>query len=113
MHCETLANPFADQAEPIDLWGAIASLERIIETCWPRLSTPAYQYQIINAIVCCFLNTYDNEPVPDYDFKSQLSIVASMITTVVSCAGDGDRLKAELASLVAKEPKLAGLFKEV
>lgn len=112
-HCELLTDPFAELADPADLWGVIDSLEWIIQTCWPRLSRNDYQDQIINAIVVCFLRTYKKEPVPDYDFKSKLSNVASMVTKVVSYAGDGGKLKGNIASLVAQEPKLAELFKDV
>lgn len=115
MHSEVLSNPFAALA-PATLCAAIAGLQAIIANCWPRLSTPAYQDELIKALVVCYLTVQDEREQLGARFTAidaELVKTASMLTVAARGAG-GEELQDladKAAALVSKEPLLAGLFK--
>lgn len=115
MHSEVLSNPFAALA-PATLCAAITGLQAIIANCWPRLSTPAYQDELIKALVVCYLTVHDEQDQLGARFEAinaELVKTASMLT--VAARGAGGEAVQDLADkaalLVSKEPLLAGLFK--
>ncbi|KAK7715056.1 CCA tRNA nucleotidyltransferase, mitochondrial [Diaporthe eres] len=115
MHSEVLSNPFAALA-PATLCAAIRGLQAIIANCWPRLSTPAYQDELIKALVVCYLTVHDEQDQLGARFEAinaELVKTASMLT--VAARGAGGEAVQDLADkaalLVSKEPLLAGLFK--
>lgn len=115
MHSEVLSTPFAALA-PATLSAAIAGLQAIIANCWPRLSTPAYQDELIKALVVCYLTVHDEQDQLGAQFAgidAELVKSASMLTVAARGAGgEGVQDLADKAAvLVAREPLLAGLFK--
>lgn len=115
MLSEVLSNPFAALA-PATLSAAIAALQAIIANCWPRLSTPAYQDELIKALVVCYLTVQDEQDQlgPRFeDIDAELVKTASMLT--VAARGAGGEVVQDLADkvalLVSKEPLLGELFK--
>lgn len=112
MLSEIMTEPLAYQA-PDDLLKTVNSLQVIIRNCWPRIATtPAYQDEIIKALVTCYLNTHDDKQGTDA-VEVPLSLTASMLSRVVmSGGGEGTTtLKDKVTPLIAKEPVLAELFK--
>lgn len=115
MHSEVLSNPFAALAPPT-LAAAIDGLQAIIANCWPRLSTPAYQDELVKALVVCYLTVHDEQEQLGEHFPAvdaELVKTASMLTVAARGAGgDGVQDLADKAALlVSKEPLLSGLFK--
>lgn len=115
MHSEVLSNPFAALA-PATLSAAVAGLQAIIANCWPRLSTPAYQDELIKALVVCYLTVHDEQDQLGAQFAgidAELVKSAAMLTVAARGAGgEGVQDLADKAAvLVAREPLLAGLFK--
>jgi hypothetical protein len=115
MHSEVLSNPFAALA-PATLSAAIKGLQAVIANCWPRISTPAYQDELIKALVVCYLTVQDEQDQLGERFAAldaELVKTASMLTVAARGAGDGGAqdLGDKAAMLVSKEPLLAGLFK--
>lgn len=115
MHTEVMTNPFAALA-PSTLSAAIEGLQALIANCWPRLSTPAYQDELIKALVVCYLTVHDEQDQLGTRFAAidaDLVKTASMLTVATRGAGGeavhdlGDKA----AMLIAKEPLLAELFK--
>lgn len=115
MHSEVLSNPFASLA-PATLSAAIQGLQAIIANCWPRMSTPAYQDELIKALVVCYMTVHDERDQLGERFAeldAGLVNTASMLTVAAKGAGDevAEDLADKAALLVSKEPLLAGLFK--
>lgn len=115
MHSEVLSNPFAALA-PTTLSAAIECLQAVIANCWPRLSTSAYQDELIKALVVCYLTVHDERDQLGERFAAldaELVKTASMLTVAVRGAGgEGVQdLGDKAALLISKEPLLAGLFK--
>ncbi|KAL1869902.1 hypothetical protein Daus18300_005363 [Diaporthe australafricana] len=115
MHTEVMSNPFAALA-PSTLTAAIEGLQAIIANCWPRLSTPAYQDELIKALVVCYLTVHDEREQLGTRFAAidaELVKTASML--IVATRGSGGEgvqdLGDKAAVLIEKEPLLAGLFK--
>lgn len=115
MHSEVLSNPFAALA-PATLAAAITGLQAVIANCWPRLSTPAYQDELIKALVVCYLTVHDEQDQLGVQFPvidAELIKTASMLTVAArGTGGEGVQDLADKAAvLVAREPLLAGLFR--
>ncbi|KAJ0113995.1 hypothetical protein J7T55_010239 [Diaporthe amygdali] len=115
MHTEVMTNPFAALA-PSTLSAAIEGLQALIANCWPRLSTPAYQDELIKALVVCYLTVHDEQDQLGTRFAAidaDLVKTASMLTVATRGAGGEavDDLGDKAAMLIAKEPLLAELFK--
>lgn len=117
MHSEIMTNPFAALA-PSTLSAAISCLQATIKTCWPRLSTPAYQSELIKMLVVCYLTIHDDKDKLGTEqfeaIEADLTQTASMLTIATKSCGSSegqDRdLSEKVAPLVAKEPLLAKLF---
>ncbi|POS74135.1 hypothetical protein DHEL01_v207469 [Diaporthe helianthi] len=114
MHSEVLSNPFAALA-PATLSAAIQGLQAVIANCWPRLSIPAYQDELIKALVVCYMTVHDERDQLGERFAEldvELVKTASMLTVAAKgTAGKGaEDLADKAALLVSKEPLLAGLF---
>lgn len=115
MHSEIMTNPFAALA-PSTLSAAIGCLQATIQNCWPRLSTPAYQSEIIKMLVVCYLTVHDDKDrLGTGQFtaiEAGLIRTASMLTAATkSCGGsEGQDISEKVAPLIAKEPLLARLF---
>lgn len=117
MHSEIMTNPFAALA-PSTLLAAIKSLQATISNCWPRLSTPAYQSELIKALVVCFLTVQDDQDKLGTQFpavEAGLIKTAAMLSAVARTGGgegeQGTSLQDKVAPLIAKEPLLQKLFK--
>jgi hypothetical protein len=115
MHSEILSNPFAALA-PATLSAAIKSLQAVITNCWPRLTTPAYQDELVKALVVCYLTVHDERDQLGEHFAALdagLVKTASMLTAAARGPGGEDMqdLGDKAALLISKEPLLAGLFK--
>lgn len=115
MHSEFMTNPFAPLA-PDTLQSALCSLETVILNCWPRLSTPAYQDELIKTLTVCFLNIHDESDRPNQglvQIKTSLAHTAALLSKATKKgAGEGNILKEKVAPLIAQEPLLAELFKD-
>lgn len=119
MHSEIMAGPFAALA-PLTLLAAIKSLQATITNCWPRLSTPAYQSELIKALVVCFLTIQDDQDKLDGTqfsaIEAELTKTVAMLSAVTKTGGGewegkGDSsLQDKIAPLIAKEPVLQKLF---
>lgn len=115
MYSEITTNPFAALAPPT-LSAAISCLQSTIANCWPRLTTPAYQSEIIKMLVMCYLTVHDDkDKLGTKDFaaiEAALIQTASMLTIATkSCEGSESQVLSEkVAPLITKEPLLANLF---
>lgn len=116
MHSEIMTNPFAALA-PSTLLATIKSLQVTIANCWPRLSTSAYQSELIKALVVCFLTIQDDQDKLGTKFsalEAELIKTAAMLSAVTKSGGgerEGqDSLQEKVALLIAKEPLLQKLF---
>lgn len=115
MHTEVMSNPFAALA-PSTLTAAIEGLQAIIANCWPRLSTPAYQDELIKALVVCYLTVHDEREQLGTRFAAiDAGLVKTASMLIVATRGAGGEgvqdLGDKAAMLIAKEPLLAGLFR--
>lgn len=113
MFSEIMTEPFTNRV-PHDMSKTVNSLQVIIRNCWPRLaSTPAYQDEIIKALVMCYLNMHDDNQGPG-TAEVPLALTASMLSRVMtSGGGEGTTLADKVAPLIAREPVLADLFKYI
>lgn len=117
MHSEIMTNPFAALV-PSSLLAAVKSLQATIANCWPRLSTPAYQSELIKALVICFLTIQDDQDKLGTQFsavEAELIKAAAMLSAVAKTDG-GERevenaLQDKVVPLIVKEPLLQKLFK--
>ncbi|PSS02219.1 hypothetical protein BD289DRAFT_254770 [Coniella lustricola] len=112
MHSEIMTNPFAPLA-PDTLRAALESLHAILTNCWPRLSTPAYQDELIKMLVVCFINIEEESKDDLVDIKKSIIKTAAIFMTASKTADKGgDNLNAKVKPLIAQEPLLAALFKQ-
>ncbi|ROW07998.1 hypothetical protein VPNG_06114 [Cytospora leucostoma] len=115
MYSEIMTNPFAALAPPT-LSAAISCLQATIANCWPRLTTPTYQSEVIKMLVMCYLTVHDDKDKLDSEqfaaIEAALVQTASMLTIATkSCGGsEGQVLGERIAPLITKEPLLANLF---
>lgn len=117
MYFENMTNPFAALA-PSTLFAAIRCLHVTIKNCWPRLSTPAYQSEIIKMLAVCYLTVHDDkDKLGTGQFaaiEAELVQTASMLTIAAKSCGSSENqdqdLSGKVAPLIAKEPLLAKLF---
>lgn len=115
MLSEIMTNPFAALA-PSTLSAAINCLRATITNCWPRLSTPSYQSEMIKMLAVCYLSVHDDKDKLGTEqfaaIEAALVRTASMLTIATeSCGGSEDQdLSEKVAPLIAKEPLLAKLF---
>lgn len=115
MLSEIITNPFATLA-PSALFAAISCLQATITNCWPRLSTPAYQSELIKMLAVCYITVHDDkDKLGTGQFvaiEAELIQTASMLAAAAkSCGGlEGQDLNEKVAPLIAKEPLLARLF---
>lgn len=114
MFSEILSNPFANHV-PRETCRAVVALQTIIKSCWPRLAaTPAYQDELIKALVMCYLNMHDDEQASTADVETQLEQAASMLSCAMKSSGnEGPALKDKVSPLIAREPVLTNLFKGI
>lgn len=120
MHSEIMTSPFAALA-PSTLLAAITSVQATISNCWPRLSTPAYQSELIKALVVCFLTLQDDQDklgtTQFAAMQAELIKTATMLSATTKPSGGEEEWKGEpsiqerVAPLVAKEPLLQKLFR--
>lgn len=123
MHSEVMTDPFTALA-PSKLLAATKSLQATIANCWPRLATtPAYQSELVKALVVCFLVVQDDQDKLDgaqfSAIETELIKTAAMLSAVTKTGGgewegkgENHSLEDKVAPLVAKEPMLQKLFKE-
>lgn len=117
MLSEIMTNPFAALA-PSTLSAAISCLQATIKNCWPRLSTPAYQSEIIKMLVVCYLTVHDDKDKLGTErfaaIEAALIQTASMLTIAAKSCGGSEKqdqdISEKVAPLIAKEPLLAKLF---
>lgn len=115
MQSEIMTNPFASLA-PDTLRAALKSLNAVLTNCWPRLSTPAYQDELIKILVICFLNVHDEGKDDLADVKATLIKTAAVFLNA-STPGTADKgginPQEKVKSLITQEPLLADLFKQI
>lgn len=113
MFSEIMTEPFTYRL-PHDMSKTINALQVIISNCWPRIaSTPAYQDEIIKALVTCYLNAHDDKQGTS-SLQGPLSLAASMLSRAMASGGSEEiptTLKDKVAPLIAREAVLADLFK--
>lgn len=106
-----MTDPFAPAA-PATLLSAIQTLQAVLANCWPRIPKSAWQDEIINILVLCWLNLSEpGSSVPGpvrASLKQELSRSAKALAAVLETADIS--LSKVVAPLVAKEASLAGLF---
>lgn len=107
MHCEVFTDPFAAALAPSLLEDALWSFSSVIASCWPRLAHPAYQDEIIKALVTCYLNVHD-DPEAEGKLKKvkEILLIVGRMFSVVGTT----QLQEKVAPLKAKEPALEALF---
>lgn len=115
MYSEIMTNPFAPLA-PLTLLAAIQSLQATITNCWPRLSTPAYQNELIKSLIVCFLTVHDDSDKLGTQFatiEAELVNTAAMLSAAMKSNGGegGNTLQDKVIPLIAKEPLLEKLFR--
>lgn len=108
MHCEVLTDPFASAAPELQHL-ATKSLGIVVANCWPRLTQPPYQDEIIKALVMCFLNAHDAQ-ASNEQLKHTKDWLIRIATMIFITAGDANSLRNKVIPLVEKEPVLADLF---
>lgn len=134
-----LTDPFGPSA-PETLLAAVKALQAVLTNCWPRIPDSPWQDEIINALVLCWLHVLEQEgeedkvssgkgrpggeekmPTPGL-VKGELRITARALAAVLKTArkpvdggedgkdNTGTDLGSYVAPLVAKDPRLTGLF---
>ncbi|KAK4165148.1 hypothetical protein QBC43DRAFT_288034 [Cladorrhinum sp. PSN259] len=106
----TLTDPFAP-ASPETLLSAIKTLQAVLTNCWPRV--PAYQDEILNALVLCWLNLPSDNPL--LEIEKELITSSRLLSAVLNSADSSSsspspRLSQLVSPLIQKEPSLAMLF---
>ena len=110
MTCAILAEPFGTTHPPM-LHSAIAVLQALLRTCWPRV--PHYCNDIVRGLMLCWLNVEEEEEeegsFPAAELKAELVKTADMLAAVMQAADDD--MDERVATLVKAEPGLLELFR--
>ncbi|KAH6703357.1 hypothetical protein EV126DRAFT_440712 [Verticillium dahliae] len=105
---ETLRDPFIGES-PARLSITLDGLALIIRVCWPRVSTSAYESEIIRALAVCWLSLHDDSgDGPRRELLDKLRYTVEVLSAAVEVTGT--RLDLKVAPLVAKDEVLRGLF---
>jgi hypothetical protein len=114
MLAAVVTDPFALSHSPT-LLAAITTLQVTMANCWPRLLQGSpWRDEIIKMLTLCWLQVADeadSQAVAD-NVKAQVHVqlrkTAKMLSTITSKGSDD--LQQQVAPLLAKEPRLEGLF---
>ncbi|KAG7121434.1 hypothetical protein HYQ45_014616 [Verticillium longisporum] len=105
---ETLRDPFIGHS-PARLSTTLDGLALIVRVCWPRVSTSAYESEIIRALAVCWLSLYDDSGDGSHrELLDKLRYTVEVLSAAVEATGT--RLELKVAPLVAKDEVLGGLF---
>lgn len=110
MYSEIMTQPFAAVA-PSTLLAAMKSLQATISSCWPRISQPPFQDELIKTLFVCWLLVHDDKDKLGERFttiETELVKTATMLSVAVR--SNSQNLAEKVAFLVAKDPLLEGLF---
>ncbi|KAK4146701.1 uncharacterized protein C8A04DRAFT_34607 [Dichotomopilus funicola] len=112
-----LTDPFGPSA-PETLLAAVKALQAVLTNCWPRILGSPWQDEIINALVLCWLHVLEQEGEEDKELRLTARAVAAVLKTARKQVDGGEDGKGNVetdlgsyvAPLVAKDPRLTGLF---
>jgi len=115
MFSAILTDPFA-MSHPGTLAAAITALQDIVFACWPRLSGPPWDGELLKMLVVCWLNVLEDEGDladdgvgSDEESPRKLLVVSANQLISVWKAAEVD-VNAKIGPLTAKDGRLAGLF---
>ncbi|KAL2267728.1 hypothetical protein VTJ83DRAFT_5005 [Remersonia thermophila] len=112
MLASIMTDPFAPAA-PATLQAAIQALQAVLASCWPRIPGSAWQDEIINALVLCWLHVAEHDQRSSNQ-EAYPRIERDLLVTARALASVLKTAETDLAShtrpLVDKEPRLAKLF---
>ena len=113
MVCAILAEPFGTKHPPM-LYSAIALLQAILRTCWPRM--PHYCNDVVQGLMLCWLNVEEEDSFPadgnglgSAELQAELVKAANMLAAVMEAVGDD--MDERVSFLIKAEPELAQLFR--
>ncbi|KAH0496594.1 hypothetical protein TgHK011_003946 [Trichoderma gracile] len=106
----TLSDPFVTEYPPL-VCAAVEALNATLINCWPRSSISGYIHQVLYTISRCWLNLESSQlPTQDRDrISAHLIRTSNLLQTLWSREG-GSGPPAQLAAILQKEPRLAGLL---
>jgi hypothetical protein len=111
MYSEMLSDPFA-AGYPEYFLAAIRGLQATMRNCWPRISTPHHQGEILKALTLGWLSLQDDESSREEadtnKLRAALTETASMLAAISSAAGTD--LAEQTSQLIASDKTLEGLF---
>jgi len=115
MYSEILSDPFMVRISGT-LLPAVQGLKTTMRNCWPRISTPIHQGEILKALTVCWLSVQeesesqrdDLQKATDEKIRAELTEAARMLAAI--CSATGVDLESQTSQLCAKEKSLEGLF---
>jgi hypothetical protein len=111
-----LTEPFAF-SHAVALRAAVGALQVTVENCWPRLVEGVWQEEMVRMLVVCWVHSLDLDDVRQggklqdqdrEDVRKELRKTALMLCAVAKTSGVD--LAEKVATLITKEPAIAGLF---
>lgn len=106
-----MTDPFALSYPPL-LLAAVESLQSTIVTCWARIAQSPTQDETIKILVICWLNVQEDKTSNDSAaIADALVRTANILAEALKVAKIDPAEK--VAPLIAKEPRLEGLFKDL
>lgn len=102
-----MTDPFAS-ASPSLLLSAVSALQAVLTNCWPRIATPLWRDEIIQAVVFCWLRVSETDSQDNRAIKEKLLVSVRTLSAIL--AAQEVNLVDLAAQLVKKEPVLAELF---
>jgi hypothetical protein len=105
-----MTDPFAPLYPPT-LLSAVKALQAVLTNCWPRVLSPVWRDEIINALVLCWLHVGDHKNDKRLiEIEQELLAGAKALISVLKADRNGFNLAAHISPLIDKEPALSKLF---
>lgn len=102
---------------PASLIAAAQGLKATMRNCWPRITTPEHQGEILKALTVGWLSLHEDDASPrdgqrqklaDEELRAELTEAARMLFAISAAAGVD--LSSETSQLCAKDSSLGALF---
>ncbi|OAA68345.1 hypothetical protein SPI_00540 [Niveomyces insectorum RCEF 264] len=116
MYASIMTDPFAMRYKPAVV-AATDALQTTMVNCWPRMADTPWQEEIIKMLMLCWLNVQEDhggeerrrEKEDNKDLSARLVRAADTLLAIMRAADVN--VAAKIGPLIAKEPRLADLFK--
>jgi len=102
-----MTDPFASDSTSL-LLSAISGLQAVLTNCWPRIATPLWRDEVIQALVFCWLHVSETDSQDNRAIKEKLLLAVRTLSAIL--AVQGVNLVYLVAPLVQKEPTITKLF---